>query len=290
MATFYYGLPSDRVEALGTWAAEASADTAYPATNVPLFDDLNLGNPGKLTIDGVGGWTVDFGAAQRVDWIVIWQNAAAGQAVQLQGHTSNSWGSPDITTTMTAPAVREDGYYVKLFKDMTGVSGYTTVGKRWWRIHYTGTGNVQSRGLKVMMGKLPLRTLARTADNTGLLLSGNKAAEHHRVLKLTTDFGFAWKYDLQDSPRGLSGQIVTSKQGTSYADLVSLYRSAKGPYSVFPLIKDLTINDVMLVRFGDVNAGDGLVLDELDITEVHPGVNTVSVAFSEISGGGPEWT
>lgn len=290
MASFYCALPTDNVAANATWTAEASADSGYPASNIPKLDDLNLGNPGKLTINGVGGFTADFTSAQRIDWIMVWHNMDAAQTVQLQGHTSNSWGTPDITTTLTAPAVREDSFHVKLFKDMTGVSGYTTAGKQWWRIHFPGTGNSQNRGLKVLMGKLPLRTLGRTADNTGLLLSGNHAPEHHRVLTLKTDFGFAWKYDLQDAPRGLSGQIYTSKQGTSYADLVSLYRSAKGSYSPFILIPNLTINEALLVRFGDVNSGDGLNLDELDITEINPGVNPVNVSFAEVSGGGPEWT
>src|SRR5438105_4898056 len=153
MGYLLHNLPTDNVASLATWAAEASGDSAYPASNIPDLSDLNRGNPGKLTIKSAGGFTGDFGAAQRVDLVVVQTNADASQPIQVQMNATNAWGGPTMTTTLTAPAKREDGYTVKLFVDMRAVGGYTVSGLRWIRIHFPliggVTNNSQNWGLKV---------------------------------------------------------------------------------------------------------------------------------------------
>lgn len=280
MAFFAYNLPTDNKAGNATWAAEASADASYPATNIPLMTDLNRGNPGKLTIATDGGWTADFGSAQRIDVIAVWTNADAGISIQLQGNATNSWGSPTLTTTLTAPAKREDGFTVKLFKDLTGVAGYSASGFRWWRIHFVGT-NSQNWGLKAWMGST-LRTMDRT------LQAQQHNVEHHQFIRLTTDFGYDWVYDLQSAPRSLTG-IITLKHSTSWVNLLSWYRSAGGPSNPILFIPDPAVNDAWICRFG-ADLPDSVARDALDVTQITPNISPVTVSFEELSGGGPEWT
>lgn len=283
MAYFLYNLPSDNVAALATWAAEASADSAYPASNIPDLSDLNRGNPGKLTIKTAGGWTADFGAAQRIDLVVLWHNGDAAQTVQVQFNATNAWGSPTVTTTVTLPAKREDGFFVKVPVICTGLSGYSTSGLRWMRIHFpvAGPNNTQNWGLKVWCGSV-IRQLDRPLETQ------QHNAEQHQVLSLSTDFGYVWRYDLQAAPRLLTGKINLSK-ATSWVNVLSWYRGAGGPTTPILLIPDSTISDAWIARFG-ANLADGVSLDMLDIQRNSPGENPVNVSFSEITAGGPEWT
>lgn len=267
---------------LATWAAEASADTGYPATNIPLMTDLDRGNPGKLTIKSAGGWTSDYGAAQRLDVFVLWHNMDAGQTVQIQGNATNSWGSPSLTITLTAPAKREDGFTTKLFVDLRNVSGYTTTGYRWWRVHFLApVNNSQFWGLKVWAGNL-LSTLDRP------VLVQHHVRERHRGLKVSTRVGYSWRQDLQTAPRALSGQILL-KYATTWLALLSWYRSTGGPFALMLMIPDLTINDAWLAWFG-ADLPDGLVTDVLDFTFVTSQAVPVTVSFEEADAGGPEWT
>lgn len=282
-AVFAYHRVTDNVAGLATWAAFASGDTSYPATNVPLFTDLNIGNPGKLTIKTAGGWTADYGSAQRIDGVTLWHNADAGQTVQIQGNATNSWGSPTFSATFTLPAVREDGFHVKLFADLTTQAGYSSGGFRWWRIFFpvAGPNNSQNWGIKAMM--FPVN---RVLDRS--LLAGNRMPERHRVIRMTTVGGVSWRYDLQDAPRSIMGTILATRQGTSWADMISLWRSAGGSYGVWNIVPDQTIQEAWLVRFNDPD-GDGPVLEEMDIQQASPGIQPMQVTFTEISGGGPEW-
>lgn len=289
-AVFLYWLSTDNVAPNATWAAEASADALYPATNVPLLSDLNLGNPGKLTIKTAGGWTATFAGAQRIDGVFLIHNADAGQQVQIQGNDTSNFTTPKFTTTITLPAVRPDGYHVKLFVDLTlllgtsfGTVGYTTTGYQFWRIHFLGTNTTQNWGLKALMSPIN-RTLDRA------LLKSHHMPEHHRVIKLTTDFGYEWYYDLQDAPRSIVGQILATQQGTSFADLKTMYQTAGGPYSPWAIMPDQTVAEGFLVRFGNIQAADGAILDEMDITMIDRGVNPVAFGIKEVSFGGPEWT
>lgn len=289
-AVFTFWRTTDNVATLATWAAEASADPAYPATNLPLMTDLDRGNPGKLTIKTAGGWVGTFPGLQRIDGVLLIHNADAGQQVQIQGNDTSSFTTPKFTVTITLPAVREDGYHVKSFIDLTpfvgtsyGTVGYVTAGYQYWRIHFLGTNVTQNWGLKIAMSPIN-RTLDRA------LLKSNHMPEHHRIIKLTTDFGYTWRYDLQDAPRALSGQILLSQQGTSWADVLSLYRSAGGPYAPWFIQPDQTLAEGWVVYFGTVTTGDGVVLDQLDVTMIDRSVNPVAFAIEEASFGGPEWT
>ena len=290
MAPLAYNLPTDNVAPNATWAEEASGDTAYPASNVPDFSDLNRGNPGKLTIATAGGWTADFGAAQRVDLVVLQHNADVNQPIQVQMNATNSWGSPTMTMTITAPAKREDGFTTKLFVDMTKVSGYSASGLRWLRIHFPliggSTPNSQNWGLKVWVGNI-LRVLDRPLE------AEQVNAEHHTVLKLSTDFGYTWSYDLQTAPRSLTGRI-TAIQATTWPALLSMFRAAAGSAKPMVVIPNPSINDAWIATMtnqqGSGFSRQGVLEDELPVTAIAPLVMPVPVGWTELHAGGPEWT
>jgi hypothetical protein len=279
-----YNLPTDNVAGNATWAAIASADTAYPASNISLLTDLDRGNPAKLTIKTAGGWYGSFASSPGVQIVVLWHNGDAGQTVKIESHTStlsNPVTAATMSTTLTLPAVREDGYFVKVFKDITGVSGYSATHLH-WRIYFpvSGANNTQNWGLKVWMGST-IRTLDRS------LQSPTRKPDQHQRLHLPTDYGYSWRYDLQGAPRQLSGTIGT-KKGTSWENLLSWYRASSGSVKPMLFVPDISENDAWIAQFGATGSGVGT--DQLDATMTIPNYNPIIFSIEEVTAGGPEWT
>lgn len=285
MPTHAYNRKTDNVAGNATWAAVASADTSYPASNISLLTDLDRGNPAKLTIKSAGGWYGTFSADPGVQIVMLWHNGDAGQTVKIESHTStlsNPVTVATMSTTLTLPAVREDGYFVKVFKDVTGVSGYSAT-HRHWRIYFPvpGANNTQNWGLKVWMGNT-IRKLDRQ------ILVSNHNIDQHQYLKASTDVGYDHFYDLQVAPRVLSGQILL-KYSTSWLDMLSLYRSSGGPVNPILFIPDVTVNDAWLARL-EADLPEGIGRSRLDVTQITGEISPVTVSFEEVTAGAPEWT
>lgn len=241
MADVLYSLPADQVADDATISVETgTAVTGYPAT---ALADGNLAKPAKLA-ETSGAWLFTFGAAQRVDWVALGpHNFDAGATVVVQGNASDSWGSPTLDTTITIPADDADDRAVCAWKDLTGVTGYTTDGFQYWRIGVTSTNSAA-----LALGEVWLSALARTV--AGAMGHNYKwdfdVAETRRVIEHETEYGVSTVYDLQTRQRTFRADLRVSDSGL--AAWATWHRAMKGRVSPTVWIPDTTVNEAWWVR------------------------------------------
>jgi len=284
MSIAIYNRPSDNVAGSIAWSAIASGDSAYPAANLWPLTDLDRGNPAKLTIKTAGGWHGDAGSAISVPLMVAWHNGDAAQTIKFEAHSaslSNPATVADVTTTLTLPAKRLNGFTLKQFKDMTGLTGYGA--KRYYRFYFPvpGSNNSQNWGLKIWMG-----STIRTLDNFDFGHQTHQGAQQ-QYIGMATPFAYSWRYNLQSAARTLAGPIATTSAG--WAEFIDWYESAGGPVDPILLIPDITVNDAWIARFG-IGGANGVATDVLDVTRNTKEFNTLTGTFEEATAGGPEWT
>jgi hypothetical protein len=241
----------------------SAADVDYPATY--LTDGL-LGRPAKLSTT-TGSWVLDFGSAQRIDMVAFGpHNLTAGLAVQFQGHTSDSWGAPTLTTAVTIPTYREDGQSVNPWVDLTGVSGYSVSGFRYWRLNISGTNDAA-----IAIGELVAYSQKTTVRNFRVGVSDTDTS---LVVSHETVYGVETVYSLGIVRRRLSGETYfTSAQ---LATFLSWYRGGNGHSDWHLVVLDDTVNDARFVRFD----GDGVTFQRLG-----NGVHRAGLAMTEVSRG-----
>src|SRR4051812_42948013 len=183
MSTVAYGRSSDNVAANATVLASAE-DATYPAT---FLVDLDPAKPAKLTTT-TGSWTFTFAAAQRVDAVaLIHHNLTAGLEVRVKASADN-FATTALNTTITIPAYREDGFPVSPFVDLRAVSGYTTGGYQYWRIHIVGTN-----AAAVAIGEVVLIATLRSLEVN--VAWGLQDSEEHPIVEHVTDFGVVTVYE-----------------------------------------------------------------------------------------------
>jgi hypothetical protein len=251
--------PNATVVAVGT----GTVDPAYPATNI---NNQVLALPAKL-LTTTGSWTFTFAAQQRVDLVAIpHHNLTAGLEVRIQGNATDSWGSPSLNTTITIPAYRGDGFPPGAWKDLTGVSGYTTNGYQYWRLIVVGVN-----AANVAISELYLVAQKRTLNPN--INWGVQFNESRPIIENRSDFGVATIYDLGVTFRKITGDVDTNDAGL--AALRTLYQDCRGRARQFCLIPDESLNDAWIVRW---SAG-------LDMTLVQIDRNTIPLAFDEVSRG-----
>lgn len=280
MGNFAFNRPADNVAPNAT-PSVSSPDAAYPATYATDLSDVNLGRPSKSTLV-TDDWLFDFGSAQRVDLVVLWHNFDAALACSWQMNATNSWGTPTLSTALTIPAKRADGYTVKVFKDLTGVSGYSAGGFRYGRLHVSGTNSVPL-GIKIWLGS-SIRTLERNIS------WGLKPPRTHSQILHRTDGNAIWTYDLQAAPRSL-GVNCGDANANDLAALTSLTDAAGGGKPIV-VIPDPTVNDPWLCRYVGpqiTKVASGPVDVVFDPTLQFLDWSPVSLAFEEVTAGGPEW-
>lgn len=266
---FYYFRPSDNVAPNATVTTSGTEDTSYPLTNLADLTYAKLAAPAKLTGTS-GAFILDFGSAQRVDYVVLWHNFDASLAVAVQMNATNSWATPTVTTSPTIPAKRADGYTKKVGVDLRSVSGYSTGGFRYLRINVSGTNSVPV-GLKVLAFS-SVRQLSR-----GFLL-GLEDIEQQTSIQMQTDARVPWAYDLSSAPRGLRGKSILSD--TDAESVREWFRACAGSVKPTVVVPYPSGTDAWIVRW----ASDGLTTQRRLAD-----VNEVSLAFDEITAGDPEW-
>jgi len=279
---FHYFHPDDNVAPNATVSiGTGTANSSYPATNATLLTYAKIAAPSKLQ-EVTGAWVFDFGAAQRVDAVLLWHNFDAGLGVSFQGHTSNSWGTPTLTTALTIPSKRADDYTVKVYKDITGVSGYSASGLRYWRLNVSGSNSV-AIGIKILLFS-QIRTTTRN------IRWNMTHAEHQTAIDMTTDALVPWAYDLSSAPRGLVADFVgTDADATKIREW---FRACAGRVNPTVIVPDPSDPDPYLCRWSSGQAG--VVAPRLDVTPLgiqreFTNVQRVRLAFEEISAGDPEW-
>jgi hypothetical protein len=278
---FYYFRPSDNVAPNATPTVETgTADASYPVANLTLLSYAKIAAPSKLA-EVTGAWLLDFGSAQRVDYVVLWHNFDAGITVSVQMNATNSWGGPTVTTSPTIPAKRANGYTRKIGVDLRSVSGYSTGGFRYLRV--IATGNSVPVGLKVLAFS-SVRQLSQD------FLLGREDGQHQIAIDMMTDAGVPWAYDMGSAPRTLRGSAILSD--TDIESVREWFRACAGRVTPTVIVPDTDSTDAWLVRWspgGFQIQSPALLAPALQNTKQFVGINAVSLAFDEITAGDPEW-
>lgn len=282
--TFYYFHPADNVAPNGTASVQTgTADSAYPVANLTDLSYAKIASPATLA-EVTGAFLIDFGAAQRIDYVVLWHNLDAALACAVQMHASNSWGAPTVNKSVTIPAKRADGYTRKVGVDLRSVSGYTTSGLRYLRINVSGSNSVPI-GLKVLAFSR-VRQLSRDFQ------WGVQDDDNQVGIDMATDAGVPWAYDLGSAPRVLRGSALLSD--TDAEAVREWHRACAGRAKVTAIVPEPSGTDVWLVRF--LSGGNfaiaqaGPVVSRVQHQRSFTDANMTNLAFDEITAGDPEWT
>lgn len=242
----------------------SSADADYPAT---YLVDQNLARPARLTL-ATGDWVFDFGVAQRIDMLAFGPHnlTAALGGVLFQGNASDSWGAPALSTTLTIPSYREDGQSVNVWKDLTGVSGYSTTGFRYWRLR-VGTANAAV----IAVGEVALYSQKTTMRNFRI---GVMDVDRVPAVIHSTTYEVDTTYHLGVARRRLAGDIVLTS--AELASVQTWFRGGNGQARWHTVVLEIAVNDARFVRFdGDLGfsrMGNGHFGVALSMTEVSRGL------------------
>lgn len=238
-------------------------DADYPAAN--LVDRLIV-KPAQLT-STTGSWVLDFGSAQRVDWVALpIHNIDAALEVRIQMHATSSWGAPTVNEPIIIPTYREDGLPVPCWLDLTDKTGYSAGGFRFLRLVVVGTN-----AAAIKVGELLAISTKRTLDPN--INWPVQLPEQRPVYDNRTPFGYANKYDLGVTLRRLTANLDTTDAGL--AALRAWWRSTKGTALHFAVVPDEDVNEAWVAEFvGDLSV-QLTILDR----------NLIPVTFEEISRG-----
>lgn len=281
MANAHYFHPSDNVAPNATLTTGGTADSSYPISNATDFSFKNAANPFKL-LGTTGDLILNWGAAQRVDGVVIWHNLVAGTAYSVQMNATNSWGAPTINISGTAPAKRSNGYTVKLYHDLTAASGYTTSGLRYLRVNISGTNDVPI-GLKILVYQRK-RTMVRN------IRWGWGRDITQTGIRMATDARVKWAYDLTSAPRVLK----TSIPGTDadYAAMLAYVDACAGFVNVTTIVPNPSVNDPWLGYLSNGSPdipSPSIEVFSVDAPYQFTNVNPLNLSLEEITAGDPEW-
>lgn len=96
-------------------------------------------------------WVIDLGSAQEIKALVLYDhNLTSGAVIHIQGHTADSWGTPDFDDTVTYNADKIVHY----------LTSATT--KRYWRLKIEDADNTDDY---IQIGELFLGSYLELTDN-----------------------------------------------------------------------------------------------------------------------------
>lgn len=264
MGRAIYGHYSDNVARLATITVQSGVeDPDYLAANIA---NLNPSKPAQLT-GSTGAWLFDWGAAQRVDWVLLpMHNLDAALEVRVQMNATDSWGSPSLNTTIVIPTYREDGLPVGSWRDLTGVAGYLVGGYRYLRLVVVGTNSAA-----VKVGEFGIFSNKRTLNPN--VSWGLKAPEQRLQQVNETDAGVKTVYDQGVTLRTYAGDLDTTDAGL--AAVRSWWRDARGQVFPFGFVLDEDANEGLLARWANA----------LDPTMTINDRNQMALAVEELSRG-----
>lgn len=278
---FHYFHPTDNIASNATWTTPTgTVDTSYPLANIYDFSYAKLANPTKL-VGNTGVFLGNFGSAQRIDAVMIWHNFDAGLAVSIQLNATDSWGTPSVTYSPTIPSKRADGYTKKIYKDLTGVSGYSSGGFQFIRVNVSGTNSVPI-GLKVMI----FSGIRQTEFN---IIHPIKWIENRVVVDMMTDGLIPWGYDLGSAARQIQAPMLAT--ASDVLAMQEWFRACGGRAKIGGFVPDPLNPDFYLVRWGNsLNPVAGsLSVSRFEVDQVYPAVSKLLLSFDEITAGDPEW-
>jgi hypothetical protein len=136
MRFFYDNL----IDASGVAFTASSAHTNLPATNVANEHRKRVWRTGTST--AAETLVIDLGSAQSVTSIILLDHTltAADTLIKIQGHTSDSWGAPDVNETLT-------------WASRTISKTFSSATKRYWRLIFTKSAAGETRDIgRIFLG------------------------------------------------------------------------------------------------------------------------------------------
>lgn len=213
------GLPSNLKTPATVSLTAGTAAAAFPVTNLK---DGMARTPFKATGTSCT-IRAHFAAPVTLEGFVLSFHNLAGATVAL----SNPAG---LNQAVTIPANSEDGHCIDPWLDLRGVANATDDD---WDLTISGAAANVAIGELVFVGTWSLLLLDRGAD----------VAEDHPAIVHPTDYHpHAHVYRKATRVRYFA---ATTADEVTTAIIRSLHRGAKGPYTPFPLIPDLSINDAL---------------------------------------------
>lgn len=239
-STFLYGRPSDSLIPLSVATVNSGVeDPMYLAANI--FDGQPEKPAGLLTTSG--SWVFDQGVAKRVDLVaVIHHNFDPGLAVQVQLHTANAWGAPDVSQALTIPAKYADLYPVNAWLDLaTLIPVDANRTRRYIRLNISG---VNSKPLKV--GEFLAYGTKRTLD---IEWGSSRGLERPAVVH-DTDYLIQRVYPFGVSGRTLQADVAAPTDAV-ISELDTWFRDADGVARPFLVVPHTADPDSWFVRFAN---------------------------------------
>jgi hypothetical protein len=199
---FLYGHPLDNflrtASALTlTTGAVAEAD-AYGLE--ALYDGVP-GNPFKangVAVTIVGQW-----ASPIAVGLAALLHTNLSVAAALQGHSSNTWGAPNINLAFGVPGVNARALYSAPWLEVDEGSP-----QAWWRLVVAGNS------ANVILGEF---YLGRRRELDGFLQPGVRGARRAQNVRHPTYFGIPLTYELAPSVRGWTGSVIVSEEADRQA-------------------------------------------------------------------------
>ena len=237
--TTIYQLPSDQVAGDATISAQTGTeDTDYLLLQV---GDGYVNKPGKFTTT-TGAILFDFGSAQRVDIFALGpHNLQAALSVAIQANATDAWGAPTLSTAVTIPTPGEDGHVGTPWVDLTGISGYSAGGFRYWRLNISSANSEAISIGEVWMGQTK-RSMTRPYQ------WGSEWSDRWRFVAHESLYGAITTYDLGVRQRRFRGHVATRAAGET--EMLAFHRSLTGQVHVGLFIPDSKFIDAWWVRAG----------------------------------------
>lgn len=141
---FWY---NNLIDASGVVITPSSAHTNLPGTNVANAARKRVWRTGTST--ALEAIVFDLGSAQSVTSVILLDHTltASDTLIKVQGHTSDSWATPDVNETLTWAS----GTIHKTF---------TSASKRYWRVTFTKSAAGETRDI----GRIFLGTYYETTE------------------------------------------------------------------------------------------------------------------------------
>jgi hypothetical protein len=211
-----FARPSDNLLTGATLSlAVGTAVTGYPLTNLNSGSWAVPFKAEEVTID----IRIDLGSSQAIGWIIL-GNTNLTVAATLQGHTSDVWTSPDISTAFAVPTKSPRAIFTSPYlSDLAA--------KRYWRIVIT------SNATPVVIGQLGVLGTKRTAGiytRPGTdLTSGGTSVVHE------TPYGVELAYELHARRESTAGTLaLTTTERQAVLDLLDAARYRARPFWMLP--------------------------------------------------------
>ena len=239
MSNFLYCPPFENQAPSGTWTASPGLASGYLA---PWVADSRPERPSRLSAQN-GYWKVDFGSAKRVDVLAILGHTLSdGCTVTLTAGATD--GATTINHAITVPTARRDGLTRPFYLVLTGVTGYSASGYRYWRLTVSSNSATYGQVGEIWLG----RVMTALPNGIG---RGAERSEQRRDVVHVTNRGVRLRYDRGVTLRQITASVVL----TSAAQLTAVqdwHQSSKaGLHPSLIVTDDTDRTDVRMAVFDE---------------------------------------